>query len=152
MSDKKSGRSISMLTKYSHSYFDHELKSTSLGRGDFGHIMRLYEKDSVTQDYLSKKVCVDKGSTAKVMKRLLDLGYITRETNPEDKRANLIKLTDKAWELKKQMTTLSDQWDEVVKIGITEEEYDIFCKVAMKMAENAKKYHEDTYKGEFNER
>ena len=152
MSDKKFGRYISMLTKYTHSYFDHELKSTSLGRGDFAHIMRLYEKDSVTQDYLSKKICVDKGSTAKVIKRLLDLGYVTREINPEDKRSNLIRLTEKAWELKKEMMTLTSQWDEVVKIGISEEEFDLFIKIAMKMAENAKNYHEYAYKGEFNER
>jgi len=152
MSDKKFGRYISMLTKYTHSYFDHELKSTSLGRGDFAHIMRLYEKDSVTQDYLSKKICVDKGSTAKVIKRLLDLGYVTREINPEDKRSNLIRLTEKAWELKKEMMTLTSQWDEVVKIGISEEEFDLFIKIAMKMAENAKNYHEYAYKGEFNGR
>lgn len=151
MSNKKFGKYISMLTKYTHSYFDRELKNIDLGRGGFSHLMRLYEKDCVSQDYLSKEIHVDKGSTAKAIKNLLDGGYVTRETIPEDKRAYSIKLTDKAWELKKQMTTISNQWNEIVKVDVSDAEFNIFIKVAVQMSNNAKAYHDATDKGENNE-
>lgn len=148
MSSKKFGKYIAMIMKYTHSYLDKELKDVSIGRGEFSHLMHLYEKDSVSQDYLAKKICVDKGSTAKVIKSLLKSGYISRELDPSDKRAKLITLTDQAWELKKEMTNILKEWDKIVKKDISQEDYDIFYKVSMKMAENAKEHYDEKYKGD----
>ncbi len=148
MSSKRYGKYIAMIMKYTHSYLDKELKNVSIGRGEFSHLMHLYEKDSVSQDYLAKKICVDKGSTAKVIKSLLKDGYIARDVDPSDKRAKLITLTDQAWDLKKEMTSLLREWDKIVKEDISDEDYDVFYKVSKKMAENAKKYYDEEYKGD----
>lgn len=142
---KKIGKYISMLMKYTHAYLDRELKNLDIGRGEFSHLMILYQNDLVTQDHLAKSVHVDKGSTAKVVKSLLEQGYITRTINPDDKRAKLISLTDKAWELEKEITPVFKNWDNMIKSNISEEEFEIFYGVLHKMIDNAKNYHRDNY-------
>lgn len=146
MSKIKIGRYISKLTKYTHGYLGRELKTIDIGRGEFAHLMALYQKDLVTQDYLARNVHVDKGSTAKVIKSLLEQGYITKTVSPDDKRANLIQLTDKAWELEKKITPIFKNWNEILKKDISDGELDIFYKVSLKMIENANEYYKTNYK------
>lgn len=157
---QKIGKYISMLMKYTHVYLDRELKNLDIGRGEFAHLMVLYKNESVTQDFLAKSVHVDKGSTAKVVKSLLEQGYITRTVNPDDKRAKLISLTDRAWQLEKKITPVFMKWDTMIKNDISEDEFEIFYGVLHKMIGNAKEYHcknynednIDTCKGVCNER
>lgn len=146
MSNIKIGKYLSMLMKYTHGYLSRELKTLDIGRGEFAHLMSLYQNDSVTQDQLAKSVHVDKGSTAKIVKSLLEDGYITRTTNAEDKRAKLIALTDKAWELEKQITPIFRTWDRIIKTDISDEELDLFHDITQRMIGNAREYHCENYK------
>lgn len=148
MSLRKFGKFVSMLAKYTHGYIYRELQDYDLGSGQFSHLMSLYHEDGITQDTLASRLGVDKASTAKALKKMQQNGYITREQLPTDKRSNVIKLTDKALDLKSEIQTVSDQWQLIVTEGISQEEYDIFLDVAIKMSENAKNYYISNYKSD----
>ena len=56
------------------------------------------ETAPVTQDYLSCRLAIDKGSTARAMGQLEKKGYVERRTNPDNRRQNLVWATPKAHE------------------------------------------------------
>lgn len=148
MSLRKFGKYVSMLAKYTHGYIYRELHDYDLGSGQFSHLMSLYHEDGITQDTLASRLGIDKASTAKALKKMQQNGYITREPLPTDKRSNVIKLTDKSRNLKSEIQKVSDQWQVIVTEGISQEEYDIFLDVAIKMSENAKNFYISNYKSD----
>ncbi len=49
----------------------------------------------ISQDGVSKYLHLDKSSVAKLVAKLIDMNYITREKNPKDKREHCLYLTNK---------------------------------------------------------
>lgn len=44
--------------------------------------------------FISNELCLEKGSFTIVAKKLINVGYVTKETDPSDKRSYILKLTD----------------------------------------------------------
>lgn len=55
-----------------------------------------HENRPVTQDYLSRKLAIDKGTTARALGQLEKNGFITRTVNPENRRQKLVVAAPKA--------------------------------------------------------
>ncbi len=51
----------------------------------------------LTQDKITKCLCLDKSVIAKTVTKLKELGFIVRTTNARDKRTFDIRPTEKAW-------------------------------------------------------
>ena len=82
------GKWISVLYRIGHSFFFDELfEKYGIGSGNFGYLMCLYREDGVLQDSLTKKLNVDKATTTRALIKLESLGYISRMSDPDDKRA-----------------------------------------------------------------
>lgn len=54
-------------------------------------------KEGVTQAELVKVTGIDRSTIAELVARMDAKGLIGREPNPEDRRANIVTLTDKGW-------------------------------------------------------
>ena len=92
--------------------------------------------DMIQQD-LADMLQKDKSIIVRQINCLLDDQYITRETNTEDKRKKNLIMTQKGKELLNQLKVISDGLSEKLLDGISDNEYEIFKKVMLKIQENA---------------
>ncbi len=76
-----------------------KLKANDLTTYQFGTLMQLYKSGSLTQKEISEFINSDEPSTARLMNRLEEKGFIKRTADKKDKRKKVISLTPKGREL-----------------------------------------------------
>lgn len=92
---------------------------------------------SLTQADLCRKLDMDKGAIAKTLMRLDCDGFVTRRTNPDDVRAYLVSLTDKAKDLIPQIERIQEEWVDALTSNMTSIERDAFIQLFQKATETA---------------
>ena len=135
--DKSIGRWVSMLYRYGQSYLEHELMAYNIGSGQFSFLMVLLHQDGIRQECLASSLNIDKGTTARAMKKLEESGYVSRQVDPEDKRANIIYVTPKALTIKPVLIDISSKWTETITSGFTPQENEQVILLLQKMSQNA---------------
>ncbi|WP_312637381.1 MarR family transcriptional regulator [Oscillibacter sp.] len=87
---------FSIIHRQSSMYLDRQLKEDNITASQYTHILVICENPGVSQEEISDKLKIDKGSVARTIKQFEKEGYITRLTATEDKRQYQIYPTDKA--------------------------------------------------------
>ena len=102
-------------------------------------ILRLVrEPMPVTQDYLSESLAIDKGTTARAISQLEKKGYVTRKSNPKNKRQNLVTATGKAHAAAdKVLASLTRATDAFVR-GFSDQEKQMVQDLLDRMLSNAR--------------
>ncbi len=121
-------------------YTNEIFKKYSLGSGTYPYLMILYNKEGISQNQISKELAVDKALSARVIKKLIDLGYVRKETNSKDSRAYCLYLTDKAKLIIPSMKEELAKWNEIMTQNLTEEEKDDITDLLSKVLGNIKIY------------
>lgn len=106
------------------------------GQGQARILYHLLEKDHVTQKELADMCYFDAPAMSRNIDKLSDMGFLTRENNPDCRRSFLICLTQKGRIEAIKIKKAFDQFDVLLCQGITEDELKIFCKVLLKMCDN----------------
>ena len=89
------GRYVSQMYRKGNAYIGKQLSDIGVGSGQFMFLLELYRKDGRSQEELSEILSIDKGTTARAIKKLEGDGFLYRERDENDKRAYKIYLTDK---------------------------------------------------------
>ena len=95
------------------------------------------ETEPVSQEYLSCCLAIDKGSTARALGQLEKKGYVSRKTNPENRRQNLVTATPKAREASVRLKALLAETAEAFVRGFTREEKQQVLDLMDRMLSNA---------------
>lgn len=135
--DRSIGRWVSMLYRYGQSYLEHELMPYHIGSGQFTFLMALLHQDGIRQESLANNLNIDKGTTARAIKKLEQSGYVSRQVDPGDKRANIIHVTPKALALKTVLIDISLKWTETITSGFTPQEKEQVILLLQNMSQNA---------------
>lgn len=120
--------------KYMKSKFD----NIDLGH-DVRYIMFIYDNPNCSQEDLVNMFSQSKGNVAKVLKKLEDLGYIERKTNPENRRKYMLNTTQKGNELVPKYRQYSLDWEK--EVGLTDSDEELKRRIreiainAMKLVE-----------------
>jgi len=77
-------------------YLDRRLKEHDITGSQYTHILVICENPGISQEELSDKLKIDKGSVARTIKLFEKERYITRLVSTEDKRQYQIYPTDEA--------------------------------------------------------
>ena len=99
--------------------------------------MALYHHDGIRQDDLCRGINMDKGTTAKALKKLESSGYVLRKRDSSDRRAYRIYLTDKAIALKGDIKSVYRGWTDVLANEMSETQRESALKLLKLMSENA---------------
>ena len=97
------------------------------------------ENSAVTQGCLSRQIIIDKGTTARAISQLEKAGFVTRVTNPENRRQNLVSATDKAFAVAGGLFAALDHAAEILVQGFSIEERITILNLMDRMIENAHK-------------
>jgi len=138
--DKAIGRGISVLYRHAQAYIANQLKPYGLGSGQYTYLLVLYKHDGMSQEELSSCLMIDKGTTARAIEKLEKAGYVTRQTNPNDRRAYNVFLTDKAREIKPVLMDTIHSWNAIMVMDLVEEEKDKIGDILHKMVNSTVRY------------
>ncbi|UCB47161.1 MAG: MarR family transcriptional regulator [Spirochaetota bacterium] len=139
-SEQYMGRWISILYRYNQMYLSRELEPLNIGAGQHPILKVLFNRDGIHQEDIVHSTCMDKGTVAKSIKRLLEQGYIVKKGCPEDRRACRIFLTSKAHEIKSDLDTVLSRWTDIVTADFSKEEKVLVFSLLQRMAYNAEQY------------
>ena len=147
---KRFGIHLSIILRRGQRYLDRELKPLDVRAAQIPILRILEIKDGINQESIRKFLHLDKGTIAKTIKPLISKGYVTRKTDPRDKRAYQIFLTRKGREIMPEVKNAVAEWTEVLTADFTEEEKDTTYDLLSRMSKNARR-HLKRYGSENNE-
>ena len=131
------GRMLGYLHRQAQRYFYREFSKLGLGSGTHVFLMLLHHHDGVTQQELTEKLHFDKAHTTRAIQKLIELGYVKKEKNPNDLRAYRIHLTKKAQEIVPQVKKVLCSWSDILSKNFSQEEKRSAMELLQKMTENA---------------
>lgn len=104
--------------------------------GSFHLLFPLYEEDGVYQKKLCEIFGLDKATVGRGLKKLEEKGFVRREEDQDDRRRNLVYLTEKSKELEPEFVEILESIEERSKKGLSSEEMENLRKTIRKICLN----------------
>lgn len=130
------GKYISQLYRKGSVFINKEVSKYGISSGQFMFLLEVYIQDGRNQEEISEKLKIDKGTTARALKKLEEQGFITRVKDEYDKRSNKVYLTDKAKEIRENVFDVLRDWNNMISKSLTEEEEETMEKLLEKVCNN----------------
>ena len=99
-------------------------------------MMVLWEQDGITQNNIAKKLGKDKTNIARMVYNLEQKGFIQRVNDEKDKRISIVYLTESGKKLANRIIPITEEFNELVCKGITNEELLEVKRIITKMRAN----------------
>jgi len=88
-------REIGMIARCLSTISDIEFKDLNLAKGQYLYLVRIYENPGIIQEKLASLLKVDRTTTAKSVKKLIETGYIKKVKQEENKKEFKLFCTQK---------------------------------------------------------
>ncbi|MBY7730388.1 MarR family winged helix-turn-helix transcriptional regulator [Vibrio bathopelagicus] len=100
-------------------------------------VMKIITKKSpCTAIDIANCLCRDKAQVTRLVNTTINQELVKKSPNPEDKRSQLLVLTDKGEEIMGKVSNIDRDMLQRMTKGMTEDELEQFSKIANKMAKN----------------
>lgn len=96
----------------------------------------LTQGQEMGQEQLVEQLDVSKPAISRAIDSLEAKGYVTRQRDPDDKRAHRVQLTDKALEIGPAVEQVYNHIYTLAIQGISQDELDFFVKLFGRISEN----------------
>ena len=117
-------------------YYDHELADFEIGWGQQFYVEYLYEYPGASAQEMVERFRVDKATLTKVIRKLVDIGYVRVVRSEDDRRMKQLYLTDAAVPAVKRVKEIHNSFQEVLSSGLSPEEQEQVERMMEKMVEN----------------
>ena len=97
------------------------------------YVHAICRNPGMSQDKLSKHLCMNKSSVTRHLGYLEQNGYVERKPSAEDKREMLVYPSQKMLDIHPEVLQISKQWTALLSADITKEEMDAFLEVLDKI-------------------
>lgn len=87
------GKYISCIYRQVQIIINDKLEKYGIGSGQFIFLITVYKNEGINQQQLSEMLHIDKATTMKAVKKLIEKGLLKRERDKEDKRSYKLYLT-----------------------------------------------------------
>ena len=137
--ETKGGFLISRIKQVGGRLFDRLLAESDINafNGAQGRILYvLWQGDGLTISQLSAQTSLANTTLTSMLDRMEQSGLIIREPSPTDRRALLIRLTDKARALQQDYDRISQQMNDLYYLGFTEAEIRQFERYLQRVLNN----------------
>lgn len=95
-----------------------------------------HHEGRLTQKGLAEILGKDKSLIVKIIDRLSAMGFVRRQTNPDDRREHFLIPTDKAREVVPHLLRTFEHMNKSASKGISKQDMEVFESVLNKMKEN----------------
>jgi len=131
------GKLFSVLHWQTRIFVEKQLAHTGLTWGEFHILMRLYARQQMTQSDITRQLRITKATTCKMVAKLENDGYVTRERCPRDGRTFSIRPTAKALEVRELLRSISHRWNALLLAPFSPEEQEALLQALSRLAERA---------------
>ena len=129
-------RYISILYRYGQRFLTARLLPLGLEVGLLPSFLQVCRFPGITQEEIAARTGMDKGTTARSVRRLEDQGFARREGDPYDRRVNHIHPTEKARSLEPQVEAVLAELHRYLYRGFSPQEIDQALDTLRRMQEN----------------
>ncbi len=130
---------INAVSRCATLYHGERFEHTDLKPPHARCIAVLCRNPGISQDTLTRKLCIDKSQVARQLSYLEEQGYITRVPG-EDKRVLLVYPTRKAEEMVPMIREVYEDWNQWLVAGFSPEEQQQFSSLMERARERAMVY------------
>lgn len=127
--EESHGQYISAIYRHMQVLISAELAPFRIGSGQYIFLMAIASRQPITQKELSRKLFIDKTTTAKAIMKLEEEGYVRREADPADNRYHLLYLTESGREAVPHVQEALARVKNKTRKGIADDEYDLFVSL-----------------------
>ena len=113
------GKYISIIHRTGSSFLSKEFSKFNIGSGQYMYLIHLYKNDGLSQEELTEILNIDKGTTAKSIKKLETEGFVMRVKDKNDKRINRVYLTPKALEITDEFLSSINAWENTLTSNLS---------------------------------
>lgn len=131
-------RKVGTLVRSIHSASDIKYKELNLQKGQFAFLTRICETPNINLMELSNILTVDKSTTTKAIKKMVEAGYIEKTQDLNDKREFKLTPTKKGLEIYNFIIEEENRSIDICLEGFTDEEKNIINNLLERMSVNAK--------------
>ncbi len=134
--------SISLLSKYAKEYGHARIREAGVTDTEHKICTFLYFHNDVYQDMIANTLMLDKTTVAKALVSLEVRGLILRVQNPENRRKNLLSITEAGKATIADIVGIYDEWLSQISACLSFEEQLQFDEYCHRLLETAKKINE----------
>ena len=115
---------MSTIHRHHSIYINRRLKDIGLTSGLYGILLCIYDdyKSPKSQQDIARRLNMNDGTIAKALRKIEDKNMIQRSPNPDNRRQNLISLTDTGLSIAEEFNNLDEKWEKDVFEGLTSDE------------------------------
>ena len=132
---------MKMLNNISRSqaiYRHSRISAEDLQVGHYAFVLAICRAPGRSQEELARELCINKSTVARNLNCLEKSGYISRKALPHDKRQFSVHPTQKMLDILPEIQKASADWISLLSEGISEDEFDIFNSVLLRMENRAR--------------
>lgn len=137
------GAVVSITSRGRFIFLNDRLRPLGLSAGQIPVLMLLYHEQNITQETLVRHYQIDKGTIARAVKKLEDAGFIRRITDPDNRRAVRLFLTEKGERIAPVLRQINREWEEQVCSGLSKMERETLTILMRTVAQNSHKHIEN---------
>lgn len=113
---------VTLMRKDFIEYCNEQLSKIGLSQGLLFFILYIGKHPACSPKELSEALHMDIGHTARSLNKLIQTGFILQETNPKDRRAHILTLTDLGQDAFRISHELFFNWDNEVLCTLNDDE------------------------------
>lgn len=129
-------RYISIMDRLMKMYYDHGLSDFEIGWGQQFYVEYIYDHPGTSAQEMVECIRVDKATLTKVVKKLVQIGYIKVTEDEKDRRIKHLHLTDLAVPAAKRIKEIHNSFYETLCMDIPPEDMQLAEKTMKHMVEN----------------
>lgn len=129
-------RYVSIMDRLMKMYYDHGLSDFEIGWGQQFYVEYIYDHPGTSAQEMVECIRVDKATLTKVVKKLVQIGYIKVTEDEKDRRIRRLYLTDLAVPAAKRIKEIHNSFYETLCMDIPPEDMQLAEKTMKHMVEN----------------
>ena len=129
---------ISILFKYAMRYGHTKIREAGVSDTEYKICTFLYFHTDAYQDMIANSLMLDKTTVAKAILSLEERGLIKRIQNPDNRRKNILNITDSGKKTIADVVGIYDEWLENIGSCLSNEEKEQFHDYCVRLLEKAK--------------
>lgn len=108
------GKLITMIARGHNLYLNHHLEDLGINASQLHLLFEISHQKNINQEKIASRCNFNKGSVARSIKKLEEKEMIKREIDDNNRRQNIITLTDKGCDVLNESLDLLKIWEEKV--------------------------------------
>ena len=108
------GKLISIIARNYTFYFNHHLEEFGINASQLHFLFEIHSQKEINQEKIASRCNINKGAVARSIKKLEDNGLIIRKIDANNRRQNIVSLTQEGERTLELARKKLDKWEEYV--------------------------------------